>query len=149
MYQHDWLKHALEKCNGILKVRIPLRKEVEEQMSQYIYPLKFQGDDNSVRRKEEVFAKAQNLIQEHLEVEDLNLLKAGQSIHHERQMVLWKSQMQATSKQIGDHLRQNGSTMCMITKGVWKTIAFLEETIESYGLTNEEWNSASVGSNLA
>lgn len=46
MYQHDWLNHALEKCNGILKVRIPLRKELEEQMSQYIYPLKFQGDNN-------------------------------------------------------------------------------------------------------
>jgi len=37
----------------------------------------------------------------------------------------------------------------MISRGVWKTMAFLEETIESYGLTNEEWNSAGAGSNLA
>lgn len=33
MYQHDWWKHALEKGNGILKVRIPFNQEVEEQMS--------------------------------------------------------------------------------------------------------------------
>lgn len=25
-YQHDWLTHAGEKCNVILKTRIPLRK---------------------------------------------------------------------------------------------------------------------------
>lgn len=29
MYQHDWLKHALDKCHTVLKIRIPLRKEVE------------------------------------------------------------------------------------------------------------------------
>lgn len=151
MYQHDWLTHALEKCNGILKVRIPLRKEVEEQMSQYLYPLKFQGDDNNVWRKESVLIEAHNLIDEHLEVEDLNLLKASQTIHHERRMVLWKSQMQATSKKIGDYLGQNSSMVGMISRGVRKTMVFLEETIDSYGLTEEEWNiaSASAGSNLA
>ena len=25
-YQHDWLTYAQEKCNSILKTRIPLRK---------------------------------------------------------------------------------------------------------------------------
>lgn len=118
-------------------------------MSRYVYPLKFQGEDSNVRKKEAILAEAQNLIQEHLEVEDLNLLKAGRPIHHERQMVIWKFQMQATSKQIGDYYRRNGSIVGMISGGVRKTVAFLEETIESYGLTNEEWNSASAGSNLA
>lgn len=51
-YHHDWLDHALEKCNPVLKIRIPLRKEVKEQMSEYVYQLKFQGEDNNVRRKE-------------------------------------------------------------------------------------------------
>jgi len=68
----------------MLKIRIPLRKEVEEQMSEYVYQLKFQGEDNNLQRKEAVLAKAQNLIQEHLEVEDLNLLKASKPTHHER-----------------------------------------------------------------
>lgn len=40
-YKHDWLTHAREKCNVILKTRISLRKEVEDQMSLYLYPLKF------------------------------------------------------------------------------------------------------------
>ena len=53
-------------------------------MSEYVYQLKFQGEDNNLQRKEAVLAKAQNLIQEHLEVEDLNLLKASKPTHHER-----------------------------------------------------------------
>ena len=84
MYQHDRLKHAFEKCNAVMKVRIPLRKEVEEQMSRYVYQLKFQGEDNSVRRKIEVLVEAENLIQEHLDVEDLSLVKIGHPIIHPR-----------------------------------------------------------------
>lgn len=34
MYQHDLLTHTLKKCNDILKVRIPLRKDMEEHMIQ-------------------------------------------------------------------------------------------------------------------
>lgn len=87
-------------------------------MSRYLNPLKFQGDDNSVRHKEAILTEAQNLIDEHLEIEDLNPLKARQPIHHKRQMVLWKSQIQVTSKKIRDYLRQNGNTVGMITRGV-------------------------------
>lgn len=132
----------------MLKARIPPRKEVEEQMIQYLYQLKFQGEDSNMWKKEAILAEVQDLIQEHLEVEDLNLLKAGKLIHHERQMVIWRFQMQATSRQIKDYYRQNGSIMGMIFIVVRKTLAFLEETMESYDLTDEEWNSAGVGSNL-
>lgn len=76
------------------------------------------------------------------------MLKAGQPIHHERQMIIWKFQMQATSKQTRDYFKQNDNIMGMISRGVRKVVAFLEETIESYGLT-EEWNSANARSNLA
>jgi len=78
------LKHALEKCNAILKVRIPLRKDVKEQMSRYVYQLRFQGEDNNMWKKEAVLVEAQNLIQEHLDVDDLSLLRAGHPIVHER-----------------------------------------------------------------
>lgn len=61
-YHHDWLDYALEKYNVVLKVRIPLQKEVEEQMSEYLYQLKFQGEDNNIKKKEVVLAEAQNLI---------------------------------------------------------------------------------------
>jgi len=56
--------------------------------------------------------------------------------------------MQATSKQTRDYFKQNDNIMGMISRGVRKVVAFLEETIESYGLT-EEWNSANARSNLA
>jgi len=69
-------------------------------MSEYLYQLKFQGKDNNVRKKEVVLVEAQTLIQEHLEVDDLNLLKAGHPITHERRMAIWRHQMQATSKKI-------------------------------------------------
>jgi len=59
-------------------------------MSQYVYQIKFQREDNCMQKKEPILAEAQNLIQKHLEVEDLNLLKAGKPIHHERQMIIWK-----------------------------------------------------------
>lgn len=118
-------------------------------MSEYLYQLKFQGEDNNVRKKEAVLAEAQNMIQEHLEVDELNLLKARHPIVHERQMVIWRYQMQATSKKIEGYFQQNGSTIGMISIGVRKTVAFLEETIKSYGLTSEEWNSAPTESDLA
>lgn len=57
--------------------------------------------------------------------------------------------MQATSKQIGDYLRQNGNIVGMISRRVQKTMVLLEETIESYDLTNEEWNSTNAGLDLA
>lgn len=120
-------------------------------MSQYLYSLKFQGDDN-MRRKEAVLVEAQNLIDEHLKVEDLNLLKVGQPIHHDRRLVIWRYQMQTTSQKIGGYLRQNGYTIGMITRGVRKATTFLDGSINSYSLTEEEWNIASttsVGSNLA
>lgn len=117
-YHHDWLNHALEKCNTVLKIRIPLRKEVEEQMSEYAYQLKFQGEDNSVRNKELVLEEAQNLIQEHLDINDLSLLKVRQPIVHERWMVIWRHHMQATSKKIEHYFWHNGSTVGMIFRGI-------------------------------
>lgn len=56
--------------------------------------------------------------------------------------------MQATSRQIGDYLRQNGNIVGMISRGGQKTMEFLEETIEPYGLPNEEWNFVNVGSSF-
>jgi len=102
-----------------------------------------------VRRKEAVLAEAQNLIQEHLDIEDLSLLKARHPIVHERQMVIWRYQMQGMSRQIGDYFRQNDSIVGMIPKGVKTPMAFLQETIETYYLTSEECNSTSTGSDLA
>ena len=103
-------------------------------------------------REEAVLAKAQNLIDEHLEVEDLNLLKTRQPIRHDRRLVIWRYQMQMTSQKIGGYLRQNEFTVGMITRGVQKVTTFLDDSISSCNLTEEEWNTvsaASIGSNLA
>ena len=60
--------------------------------------------------------------------------------------------MQMTSQKIGGYLKQNGYTVVMITHGVQKATTFFDESISSYGLIEEEWNTtstASIGSNLA
>lgn len=54
--------------------------------------------------------------------------------------------MQTTSHKIKGYLRQNGYTVGMITWGVQKAIAFLEETLDSYGITVGEWNTATTAS---
>jgi len=123
---------------------------VEEQMSQYLYSLNFQGDDNNMQRKA-ILAEAQNLIDEHLEVEDLNILEARQPIHHNKKLVIWRFQMQMTSQKIEGYLKQNDYNIGMITRGVQKTTVFLDEAIDSYDLIEEEWNiafAANTGSNL-
>lgn len=41
MYDYDCLKHVVDKCKTMLKVRVRLKKDVEEQMTKYAYQLKF------------------------------------------------------------------------------------------------------------
>lgn len=55
--------------------------------------------------------------------------------------------MQATIKKIEDYFQQNGSTIGMISRDM--IVAFLEETIESYGITSEKWNFTHTKSYLA
>lgn len=37
MYHYDWVKHAPDKCQVVLKVRVRLKKDVEEHMTKYTY----------------------------------------------------------------------------------------------------------------
>lgn len=87
-------------------------------------------------------AATYNLIKEHLEVEDLNLLKARKPIHHDRQMVIWRFQMQATSQQIKNFYKESDNVVSMLSRGVRKALDFMDKTLISYDITDEEWNFA-------
>lgn len=91
-----------------------------------------------MQKKEVILEEEKNLIKEHLEVDYLKFLKERKLIHHKGYMVIWRFQIQATSKQIKDYYKKNNNIMGMISRGVQNIMAFLEETIESYGLTYEE-----------
>lgn len=55
--------------------------------------------------------------------------------------------MQTTSRQIEEFYKENGSIVGMLSRGVRKALAFMDETIVSYDITKAKWSFAEPETN--
>lgn len=51
--------------------------------------------------------------------------------------------MKAMSRHVENFYRENGSIIGMLSRGIRKALAFVDETLVSNGIIDEEWNSTS------